>query len=111
MSTQDYPTFYFLQWYVAGQHEEDKLFKSIIDKLALADDTSVDQEIASTVSETSLSPGLRSGTKKRGDITPRKTKTVCHYSVPVMQPTLTDSAIIEEKMTGDIIPYWYYPCL
>ncbi|MGQ7097097.1 ferritin-like domain-containing protein, partial [Escherichia sp. SP-MK] len=33
---QDYPTFNFLQWYVSEQHEEEKLFKSIIDKLSLA---------------------------------------------------------------------------
>jgi len=36
MTTQDYPTFNFLQWYVAEQHEEEKLFKSVIDKLSLA---------------------------------------------------------------------------
>lgn len=52
MSTQDYPTFNFLQWYVAEQHEEEKLFKSILDKLALAGDTGeglylIDKEIAS----------------------------------------------------------------
>ncbi|MEF3495197.1 ferritin-like domain-containing protein, partial [Citrobacter freundii] len=35
---QDYPTFNFLQWYVAEQHEEEKLFKSVIDKLSLAGD-------------------------------------------------------------------------
>ena len=35
MTTQDYPTFNFLQWYVAEQHEEEKLFKSVIDKLTL----------------------------------------------------------------------------
>ena len=34
-STQDYSTFSFLQWYVAEQHEEEKLFKSILDKIAL----------------------------------------------------------------------------
>ncbi len=33
MMTQDYSTFNFLQWYVAEQHEEEKLFKSILDKL------------------------------------------------------------------------------
>lgn len=33
MTTQDYSTFNFLQWYVAEQHEEEKLFKSILDKL------------------------------------------------------------------------------
>lgn len=35
MTSQDYPTFNFLQWYVAEQHEEEKLFKSVLDKLAL----------------------------------------------------------------------------
>ncbi|MCK5829885.1 MAG: non-heme ferritin [Methylococcales bacterium] len=30
---QDYSTFNFLQWYVAEQHEEEKLFKSILDKI------------------------------------------------------------------------------
>ncbi|MFC3395770.1 non-heme ferritin [Brenneria rubrifaciens] len=35
MTLQDYSTFNFLQWYVAEQHEEEKLFKSILDKLAL----------------------------------------------------------------------------
>ncbi len=34
MTNQDYPTFNFLQWYVSEQHEEEKLFKSIIDKLS-----------------------------------------------------------------------------
>ncbi|SFN42240.1 non-heme ferritin [Xenorhabdus japonica] len=35
MTTQDYSTFNFLQWYVAEQHEEEKLFKSILDKLGM----------------------------------------------------------------------------
>ncbi|MGL9734987.1 MAG: non-heme ferritin [Symbiopectobacterium sp.] len=35
ITQQDYSTFNFLQWYVAEQHEEEKLFKSILDKLAL----------------------------------------------------------------------------
>ncbi len=30
---KDYSTFNFLQWYVAEQHEEEKLFKSILDKI------------------------------------------------------------------------------
>jgi ferritin len=34
-STHDYSTFNFLQWYVAEQHEEEKLFKSILDKIQL----------------------------------------------------------------------------
>ncbi|WP_074013801.1 ferritin [Candidatus Sodalis sp. SoCistrobi] len=37
MTLQDYSTFHFLQWYVAEQHEEEKMFKSILDKLALVD--------------------------------------------------------------------------
>ena len=32
---QDYSTFNFLQWYVAEQHEEEKIFKGILDKLEL----------------------------------------------------------------------------
>lgn len=32
---QDYSSFNFLQWYVAEQHEEEKLFKSIIDKIRM----------------------------------------------------------------------------
>ncbi|AXF78410.1 non-heme ferritin [Erwinia tracheiphila] len=35
ITSQDYSTFNFLQWYVAEQHEEEKLFKSVLDKLAL----------------------------------------------------------------------------
>ncbi|MAD90661.1 MAG: ferritin [Pseudoalteromonas sp.] len=34
-TTHDYSTFNFLQWYVAEQHEEEKLFKGILDKLEL----------------------------------------------------------------------------
>ncbi|UJF17371.1 non-heme ferritin [Vibrio sp. SS-MA-C1-2] len=34
-STQDYSTFNFLQWYVSEQHEEEKLFKSVVDKIRL----------------------------------------------------------------------------
>lgn len=34
-SEQDYSTFNFLQWYVAEQHEEEKLFKSVLDKIEL----------------------------------------------------------------------------
>jgi len=39
MACQDYSTFNFLQWYVAEQHEEEKLFKSILDKLTLVGDS------------------------------------------------------------------------
>ncbi|MGF1742539.1 non-heme ferritin [Vibrio profundum] len=34
-TSQDYSTFSFLQWYVSEQHEEEKLFKGILDKLEL----------------------------------------------------------------------------
>ena len=34
-TSQDYSTFNFLQWYVAEQHEEEKLFKGIVDKIQL----------------------------------------------------------------------------
>lgn len=35
LTNKDYATFQFLQWYVAEQHEEEKLFKTIKDKLEL----------------------------------------------------------------------------
>jgi ferritin len=34
-TSQDYSTFNFLQWYVSEQHEEEKLFKGILDKIEL----------------------------------------------------------------------------
>ncbi|SET66246.1 non-heme ferritin [Thalassotalea agarivorans] len=34
-TNKDYSTFNFLQWYVAEQHEEETLFKSILDKINL----------------------------------------------------------------------------
>ena len=34
-TTQDYSTFNFLQWYVAEQHEEETLFKGVLDKINL----------------------------------------------------------------------------
>lgn len=39
ITSGDYSTFNFLQWYVAEQHEEEKLFKSVLDKLALVGDS------------------------------------------------------------------------
>jgi len=35
MTAKDYSTFNFLQWYVGEQHEEEKLFKGIIDKIEM----------------------------------------------------------------------------
>ena len=50
MTLQDYSTFNFLQWYVAEQHEEEKLFRSILDKLSLVNTNSsglffIDQDL------------------------------------------------------------------
>ena len=35
LAEKDFSTFNFLQWYVAEQHEEEKLFKSILDKIEI----------------------------------------------------------------------------
>jgi ferritin len=35
LEEKDFSTFNFLQWYVAEQHEEEKLFKSILDKIEI----------------------------------------------------------------------------
>lgn len=35
LAEKDYSTFNFLQWYVAEQHEEERLFKSILDKIRI----------------------------------------------------------------------------
>lgn len=56
LSTQDYSTFNFLQWYVAEQHEEEKLFMSILDRIELVGEDSralffVDKELPGMVSE------------------------------------------------------------
>jgi len=37
-SEKDYATFNFLQWYVAEQHQEEHLFKSILDKIRIIGD-------------------------------------------------------------------------
>lgn len=53
LKEKDYSTFNFLQWYVAEQHEEEMLFRSILDKAKLigADDSKglywLDKEIGS----------------------------------------------------------------
>ncbi|WP_373691356.1 ferritin-like domain-containing protein [Endozoicomonas sp. YOMI1] len=53
---QDYSTFNFLQWYVAEQHEEEKLFKSILDKIDLIGMENkglyyIDQEVGKLMSD------------------------------------------------------------
>ena len=35
LQPKDYSTFNFLQWYVAEQHEEESLFKGILDRIRL----------------------------------------------------------------------------
>ena len=35
LQKKDYPTFNFLQWYVNEQHEEEALFRGIVDKIKL----------------------------------------------------------------------------
>ena len=35
LASKDYTSFNFLQWYVAEQHEEETLFKSVLDKINL----------------------------------------------------------------------------
>lgn len=39
LSCKDYSTFNFLQWYVSEQHEEEALFRGIIDKLKMVGDS------------------------------------------------------------------------
>jgi len=51
MDEGDFSTFNFLQWYVAEQHEEEKLFKSIVDRLGLVGEDGkglyfIDKELA-----------------------------------------------------------------
>jgi ferritin len=49
----DFSTFNFLQWYVAEQHEEEKLFKSIIDKIEMIGPSGlffIDKEVENMIS-------------------------------------------------------------
>ncbi|USD60518.1 non-heme ferritin [Vibrio sp. SCSIO 43140] len=59
-TAQDYSTFNFLQWYVAEQHEEEKLFKGILDKLELVGENGqalffIDKDLATLAKEGSSS--------------------------------------------------------
>ena len=58
LQRKDYPTFNFLQWYVAEQHEEEKLFKDMIDRILLVGNSGeglflVDKEFGNTPTDTS----------------------------------------------------------
>ena len=63
-ASHDYSTFNFLQWYVAEQHEEEKLFNGIIDKIKLVGEDGkalfwIDKdlaELAKTGSESIMAP-------------------------------------------------------
>ncbi|RXJ73010.1 ferritin [Veronia nyctiphanis] len=59
-TTQDYSTFNFLQWYVAEQHEEEKLFKSVLDKIELVGEDGkalffIDKDLAAMAKQESTS--------------------------------------------------------
>ncbi len=59
LTQKDFSTFHFLQWYVAEQHEEEKLFKSIVDKLELVGENKrdlffMDKDFNKTLSESGL---------------------------------------------------------
>ena len=52
ITSRDYPTFNFLQWFLNEQHEEEKLFKTLVDRLLLVGQTGeglflVDKEMGS----------------------------------------------------------------
>ncbi|WNC72268.1 non-heme ferritin [Thalassotalea psychrophila] len=66
-TNQDYSTFNFLQWFVSEQHEEETLFKSIIDKIELVGNDGhalffVDKDLAEMAKQGSTSavpePGM-----------------------------------------------------
>lgn len=51
LTSKDYSTFNFLQWYVAEQHEEEKLFKTVLDKMKMLEKSSnglflIDKDLA-----------------------------------------------------------------
>ena len=59
-TAQDYSTFNFLQWYVSEQHEEEKLFKGILDKIELVGEDGkalffIDKDLAALAKEGSAS--------------------------------------------------------
>ncbi|HCR3333875.1 TPA: non-heme ferritin [Morganella morganii] len=57
VSAKDYPTFNFLQWFLNEQHEEEKLFKTLVDRLLIAGESGeglflVDKEMGDRRSHT-----------------------------------------------------------
>ncbi|MGF1542348.1 MAG: non-heme ferritin [Pleurocapsa sp.] len=68
---QDYATLQFLQWYVAEQHQEEFLFKSILDKIKLIGIEGqgiffIDREIASMAANPSKETTAMDGQKAEG---------------------------------------------
>lgn len=54
ITLKDYPTFNFLQWFLSEQHEEEKLFKTLVDRLLIAGESGealflVDKEIGDSI--------------------------------------------------------------
>jgi ferritin len=61
LKDKDYSTFNFLQWYVAEQHEEEKLFKSILDRIEIIGTDGkgiffIDQELKQMAGEKVVTP-------------------------------------------------------
>jgi ferritin len=61
LKDKDYSTFNFLQWYVAEQHEEEKLFKSILDRIEIIGTDGngiffIDQELKRMAGEKVVAP-------------------------------------------------------
>ncbi len=61
LSDKDYSTYNFLQWYVAEQHEEEHLFRSLIDKANMIGEDGrgkfwIDKELAKATTTTSNNP-------------------------------------------------------
>ncbi|MDF7666520.1 non-heme ferritin [Orbaceae bacterium ESL0727] len=59
LTHKDYATFNFLQWFVSEQHEEEKLFKTLVDKLELVGENKrdlffMDKDLNRTLSESGL---------------------------------------------------------
>jgi ferritin len=62
LGAKDYSTFNFLQWYVAEQHEEEHLFRSILEKIELIGDVPsrlywIDKEVGK-LAKGATAPGL-----------------------------------------------------
>jgi ferritin len=61
LKDKDYSAFNFLQWYVAEQHEEEKLFKSILDRIEIIGTDGkgiffIDQELKQMAGEKVVTP-------------------------------------------------------